>query len=101
MMKILFWLSLPVLLLATYFTLPQIKNRPETESKPPVTQMKESDTFPAVEPVSLSVSPASLIQGEPALITIEGLDSTSTITSIALDGKPLAVFVDEGKIAAL
>ncbi|MDP3957521.1 MAG: M23 family metallopeptidase, partial [bacterium] len=42
-----------------------------------------------------------IIQGEPALITIDGLASISAIQSLTLDDKLLAVFVDEGKLAAL
>ncbi len=55
----------------------------------------------AVEPVSLSVFPTALIQGEPARITLDGISDISNIESLALDGKPLAVFADEGKVAAL
>lgn len=100
-MKILLWLALPVFLLAAYFVLLQQKNQPEAEPEMPVTQEGESDTPSLEEPVSLSVVPTTLMQGEPARITISGLASTSAVQSLTFDGKPLAVFVDEDKKAAL
>ncbi|MDP3957101.1 MAG: M23 family metallopeptidase [bacterium] len=100
-MKILLWLALPMVFLALYFAVPQSKNQPQTESESSVPAREEITTPPALKPVSLSVSPATIIQGEPALITIDGLASISAIQSLTLDDKPLAVFVDEGKLAAL
>ncbi|MBP9727898.1 MAG: M23 family metallopeptidase [Candidatus Moranbacteria bacterium] len=99
-MKILLWFALPMVFLALYFVVPQSKNQPETasESKVPETEEEPAATL---KPVSLSVSPATIIQGEPVLITIDGLASVSAIQSLTLDDKPLAVFVDEGKLAAL
>lgn len=98
-MKILLWIALPILFLILYFTVPQSNKQPETESVSKSPAREES--APALKPVSLSVSPTPLIQGEPALITIDGLVSISAIQSLTLDDKPLAVFVDEEKFAAL
>lgn len=100
-MKILLWLALPILSLALYFAVPQLKSQPATESESPAPEREEPVIPPALKPVSLSVFPATLIQGEPALITINGISNTSSIESLTLDGKPLAVFVDEGEFAAL
>lgn len=100
-MKLLLWLVLPIVLLALYFVVPQLKNQPQTESESSIPPKEEPTTTPAPEFVSLSVSPATLIQGEPALITVDGLASLSAVQSLTLDNKPLAVFVDEGKLAAL
>lgn len=100
-MKTLLWLAIPVLLLTVYFVMPERKSQPEAESGLPIQQTEVPNNVPAVEPVSISVSPATLIQGEPARITINGLDSTSTIQSFTFDGKPLPVFIDEGKASAL
>lgn len=100
-MKLLLWLTITVLLFAAYFVLPQIKNQPKAENESPTTQVEEVGTGPIVESVSLFFSPATLIQGEPASITIEGLSSISTITSLTVDGKPLPVFNDKNKISAL
>lgn len=98
--KTLLWLTLPIVLLVAYFVAPHPRNQPETESESSVTQTDPVAT-PALAPVSLSLSPARVIQGEPALITIDGLVSASTITSLTFDGKPLAVFVDESRFGAL
>lgn len=100
-MKILLWLALPMVFLALYFAVPQSKNQPETESGLSIPTEEEPTATPTLKAVSLSVSPTTLIQGEPALITIDGLASISAIQSLTLDNKPLAVFVDEGKFAAL
>lgn len=85
--------------LALYFAVPQLKNQPETESESSAPGREEPIT--TLKPVSLSVSPTTVIQGEPALIAIDGLASISAIQSLTLDDKPLAVFVDEGRCAAL
>lgn len=100
-MKMLLWLVLPMVLLTAYFAVPQLNNQPETEPAAPVTQTEDPVTAPTLVPVSLAVSPAALIQGEPALITIDGLASASAITSLTFDGKSLSVFIDDGKISAL
>lgn len=100
-MKTLLWLALPILFLTAYFVVPRLKSQPEAESELPATQAEEPIAVPVVEPVSLSVSPTTVIQGEPARITIDGLVSASTIQSLTLDDKSLAVFVDEDKLAAL
>lgn len=99
-MKTLLWLTLPIVLLVAYFAAPHPRNQPETESESSVTQT-DPVAPPARAPVSLSLSPARVIQGEPALITINGLTSTTTITSLTLDNKPLSVFADGDKVAAL
>lgn len=100
-MKILLWLALPILLPALYFAAPQSKNQPETESESSAPWREDPVTASALKPVSLSVAPTAIIQGEPARIAIDGLVSASTITSLTLDDKPLAVFVDGDKVAAL
>lgn len=100
-MKIFLWLALPIVLFALYFAVPQLKNQPQTESESPISPSEKPAATPTPEPVSLSVSPTVIIQGEPALITIDGLASLSAVQSLTLDNKPLAVFVDEGKLAAL
>lgn len=100
-MKILLWFALPVLFLTIYFVVPQLKSQPEVESELPPTQTEAPDIIPAVKPVLLSISPSTLIQGEPAKISIDGLDSTSSIKSLTLESKSLAIFEDEGKLATL
>ncbi|MDP2838291.1 MAG: M23 family metallopeptidase [Candidatus Moranbacteria bacterium] len=79
----------------------QRKSQPNTESESPTKKTGESNNVPVVEPVSISVSPATLIQGEPARITINGVASSSAIASLTLDDKPLPIFTDESKVSAL
>lgn len=100
-MKILLWITLPIFFLVAYFAVLQPKNQPKIESQPPAARTEEPAAVKTPEPVSLSVSPATVLQGEPALITIDGLASTSAIKSLTLDDKPLAIFVDEERYAAL
>lgn len=103
-MKTRLFLALSPLLLLAYFAVPQLKNQPEieTQTKPESPAPTKETIAPlAANPVSLSVSPTTILQGEPALITIDGLASASAIESLTLDDKPLAVFADEDKLAAL
>lgn len=100
-MKILLWLVLPIAFLTLYFAVPQSKNQPEAVSESSVPTEKESTTPPTLKPIALSITPATVIQGEPVLITIDGIPSISDVQSLTLDDKPMAVFVDEGKIATL
>lgn len=100
-MKTLLWLALPLLFLAAYFIVPKLKSQLEAESESPIMQAEEPVTVPSIEPVSLSIFPATLIQGEPMRITINGISDPSSIESLTLDGKLLAVFVDESTFAAL
>ena len=100
-MKKLLWLIIPFFLLATYFLVSQLKKQSGVENESSITEKETFDTTPAVAPVSLSVSPAKIIQGEPVQITIEGLTSPSVIKTFTFDSEPLAVFVDKDKIAGL
>ena len=100
-MKILLWLAFPMLLLVSYFVLPEQKNNPETEPEPPAAQRERPDPPAPETPVSLSLSPTAVIAGEPALIIINGISDTTSVESLTFDGKPVPVFSDEGKIGAL
>jgi len=105
-MKTRLFLALSPLLLLAYFAVPQMKNQPEIETQTkPESPAPTEETFivpiPVANPVSLSVSPETILQGEPALITLDGLASASAIESLTLDDKPLAVFADEGSLSAL
>ena len=97
----LLWIALPIFFLVVYFAVFQPKNQPKTESQSPATRTEEPAAVKTPELVSLSVSPATALQGEPALITINGLISAASVSSLTLDDKPLAIFVDEEQYAAL
>ncbi len=51
--------------------------------------------------VAISVIPEIILQGEPVLITVEGVTATSAIASLTFNGKPLGVFLYNGKSSAL
>jgi len=54
---------------------------------------------PSHEP-SISIRPSFVQQGEPAIITIEGLTSTTNVKSLTLDGRPFVTFMYEGYVTA-
>lgn len=51
--------------------------------------------------ISISIFPDKILQGDPAMVVIEGVNSTSTIKSLTFNGKLLRVFEHEGKLTAL
>ena len=55
----------------------------------------------AAGPFSLTVYPESIIQGEPAVVTIVGITSTSSVKKISFDGAPLGLFINQNKVEAL
>lgn len=55
----------------------------------------------AANSVSLTVYPESIIQGEPAVVTITGITSTSSVKKISFDGAPLGLFINQNKVEAL
>lgn len=60
--------------------------------EPPVSEEKDTDPIAEKKPVSISLSSPSVIQGEPVLITISGLDNSEAVSSLSLDGRSLSVF---------
>ncbi len=58
-------------------------------------------TTSAVTGFGLSITPEKIQQGEPALITINGIVSTSSVKSFTLSGRPIVVFLHEGRVTAL
>ncbi|MEX2014134.1 MAG: peptidoglycan DD-metalloendopeptidase family protein, partial [Parcubacteria group bacterium] len=99
-MKNLLWLVMLAVLVVGYL---YIKPNPEETRTVNNLDPGTSSSIMAVvsEKISLSISPETVIQGEPVLITINGLYSTSTIKSLALDDKPLPVFMHNGKPTSL
>jgi murein DD-endopeptidase MepM/ murein hydrolase activator NlpD len=65
----------------------------------PQTIEKAPEEAKAVEP-SLTISPATILQGEPALITINNI-GTSTVRSLSFNSKAVGTFSHEGKLSAL
>src|SRR5665213_2836363 len=48
----------------------------------------------------ISINPGSVIQGEPILVTVEGVVGTSSIKSISFDNQPLGFFLFQNKVSA-
>src|SRR3990167_7014832 len=98
-MRKLLWLVIPVLLLTAYLAVRQlsISKMPfdsRVVTSTPVQEVEAPETF------SISISPTTIIQGDPTLITINGL-ATSTVKSLNVDGKTVRTFVHSGKTSAL
>lgn len=56
---------------------------------------------PVVVEPTISISPTVVQQGEPALIIVEGLASTSSVKSFTFNNRPLVTFLYDGKVTAL
>lgn len=92
----------PAILLAIYFAPTQEDQEPATPKPLSAPQDAPGAPLPQPEnPLSLSVLPATVIQGEPARITIHGVASPSDIKSLTFDGKSVPVFSDAGTVGAL
>ena len=100
-MKILLWFTILILLLVAYFSIPDLKNQSGGDSELPALQTNEPLTVSPEEPVSLSVSPVTIIQGEPALITIRGISDPSTVQSLTIEEAPLNIFSKEDGFGAI
>lgn len=100
-MKILPWLAIPIFFLALYFALPKIKDQPQAEPVPSAAQTEEPSLVSDVEPVTVSIAPPSPLPGEPVKVTLRSLESISQVKSLTFNGNPLAVFEEEGRLAAL
>ena len=97
-MRKILWLAIPLLILAGYLAVRQlsVSNVPfdsELATSTPVQEIEE-------EKLSISISPAKIIQGDPVLITINGV-ATSTVKSLTFDGKTLGTFMHDGKPSAM
>lgn len=102
-MKKLLLLAIAIVLFGIYWS--QRENASVTIPQPPrlssldFTRDKSGQAIR--EEISISISPGTIIQGDPAQITINGLSSTQAIKSLSFDGKPVPVFLYEGKSTAL
>lgn len=99
-MKVYLWLIVPFLLLIISLVWPQKNNQPAEELAAPVIQSEVPAPHPDGDALSISISPPTIIQGEPLRITIDGPVSMLDIQSLTLDGKPLPIFIDNERITA-
>lgn len=63
--------------------------------KPVVTKPK-----PVSGPPKITITPGKVEQGEPAIITVEGLTSTTSVKSFTFNNRPLISFMYEGYVTA-
>ena len=50
---------------------------------------------------TVAIFPDKVIQGEPAKVTVEGISGAAAVRKISFDGKPVGVFLYQGKPTAL
>lgn len=68
-----------------------------TSTKP----VKPNVTKPQVKgEMSISVYPENIMQGEPAIIKVNGLSSTTNVKSFTFDNRPLIFFLYEDEVSA-
>lgn len=103
-MNILFGLIILLLLAAFTLVFPQTKKEFQesivTKEPPAREEENITDAIAEKKPLSISLSPPSVIQGEPVLVTAEGITDRSHVESFTFDGKSIPVFEHEGKLAA-
>lgn len=99
-MKVTIWLALLILLLTAIFIVPKLKNRQAPEEAL-VLQNTEATNPSSENSITLSVSPVTILQGEPVLITVQGITSPSMIQSLSFDAEPVPAFTNNEKTTGL
>lgn len=77
---------------------------PNIKSNPKPSPLPQPPTVKAPRELNepyISIRPEKVLQGEPALITVEGLLETSRVKSFTFDNRPLVIFQHEGEVTAL
>ena len=85
----------PIIIFAVYMSRPV--SLPAESSRGEVVKHEEV----VKEEINLQIVPESVIQGEPVLVLVNGLGSTTRVTSLRFNNKPLDIFLYEGRPAAL
>lgn len=86
------WLLVPFVLLGAYLYKPRVSQQLTTDNQPLIHE--------EVKETTLSIIPETILQGDPVLITIENL-GTSTVKSLTFNGKSLGIFEYNNKPSAL
>lgn len=73
----------------------------DAKTLPANTAEKVADEEVRPRELSISIYPEIILQGDPALIIIEGATSTSNIKSLTFDNRTLGVFLNDGKVGAI
>ncbi len=98
-MKILLGIIFLILSLAFVFLRPE--NMPEIKPESPIQEENKEAAPPKKESVPVSISSPPVLQGEPALITLDAPLSPADIASLTLSGQSLDLFEEGGRLAAL
>ena len=81
-------------------TTPTIKPTPKPPPLPPSSSPVGKTPTELSEPY-ITIRPEKVLPGEPALIIVTGLLSTSSVKSFTFDNRPLVIFQHEGEVVAL
>lgn len=77
-------------------------NKKIVATNTPKVSVSESTSTPTTASgPTLSITPETIQQGEPALITVEGVTSTSSVKSFTFNGRRLVTFLYKGQVTAL
>jgi murein DD-endopeptidase MepM/ murein hydrolase activator NlpD len=101
------FLTFPILIIITIVGLKLYKSDEISLNKPTSvatsTPAKTPKPKPTPKPngeMEIVIYPSSVMQGEPAIITVNGLSSTTLVKSFTFDNRPLINFLYEGQITA-
>jgi murein DD-endopeptidase MepM/ murein hydrolase activator NlpD len=91
----------PIIAFATYMSRPAEAPATALIKTPPIEAPAPVEEVTPSEAVAITVTPATILQGDPVLLEITGLTSTSTIRALTFHNAPLAPFERNGKVEAL
>jgi murein DD-endopeptidase MepM/ murein hydrolase activator NlpD len=79
------------------------RESPRATAKAPIAEETPAEAIVpvAAREAALSFSPANPLQGEPVMVSVEGLSGTTTVSSITFNGKKSGVFAFNGRASAL
>ncbi len=95
-MKKLWFILIPLVAFAVYMSKPSPAPAHEQVVASPI-KVELPVEKPKVEEASLSTSPKEVSQGDPVLVTVSGLTSTSSIRSFKFNNESLPVFLYKNK----
>jgi hypothetical protein len=92
---------LPCVAYAVAMSLPAELPAQQAVATPPVEEESPAEAALPTEAISLTTTPAQPIQGDPVLITVRGLSSTTTIRSLRFKSEEVPPYVEGGKVHGL
>ncbi|MEX2013599.1 MAG: M23 family metallopeptidase, partial [Parcubacteria group bacterium] len=94
------WLLLPLVSVLVYLAVGHSNDREGIVANVNST-LPDNPAVQASENISVSIAPYTILQGDPAQITIKGIYPASEIQSLAFDGKSVPLFLHNGEPTAL